>query len=182
MHVQAEDADADDHAPEIARQQADVEEGGRRQSEQQRHQRVEQRQAQRVPCQIAADAAGPGGGAERGAVEDAGLGAVDQRGPEAELADDFVQRPLGNEEFLGYVGHAVEAGASEGEEVAFELPPRADGTEVGGACEVVAGEKDAHAADADEDAEELGGLVAYAEEDGGKDDDDDNGPEIDKLR
>ena len=90
MHVQPEDADANNHAPEIAREQADVEEGGRREPEHERREGVEERETEGVAGQVAADAAIPGRGAEGGAVEDARLRAVDQGAPEAELADDFV--------------------------------------------------------------------------------------------
>jgi hypothetical protein len=46
---------------------------------------------------------------------------------------------------------------------------------------VVRGEEQTHAADAHEDAQHLGPMVADAEEDEGDDDDDDDGPEVDEL-
>lgn len=182
MDVQAEDAHADDDAPEVAREQADVEEGGRREPEHERRQRVEEREAQRVADQIPADATVPDRDAERVAVEDARLRAVDQHAPEAELADDFVQGPLADEEFLGDVAHAIEGGADEGEEVTFELVAARDGAVICGAGDVVAGQQDAHAADADQDAGDLRGVVAHVQEEEGEHDDEDDGPEVNQLR
>ncbi len=46
---------------------------------------------------------------------------------------------------------------------------------------MIAGEQDAHAADADEDAEDLGGVVADVEKEEGDGDDKDDGPEVDEL-
>ena len=47
---------------------------------------------------------------------------------------------------------------------------------------MVRGEQDAEAADADQDANDLGQVVAHAQEDGGDQHDEDDGPEVDELR
>jgi hypothetical protein len=47
---------------------------------------------------------------------------------------------------------------------------------------VIGAEENAHAADADEDAEDLGPVVADAEEEEGYRDDDNDGPEVNQLR
>ena len=177
---QAKHLDANHHAPEIAGEEGDVEKGGRRKAEDERGERVEERETQRIPDQIATDLAVPGGGLEGGAIEDARLGAVDDHAPEAHLADDLVEGPLGDEEFLRHVGEAVEGGAEEGEEVAFELVGSADVAAVG-AGDVVRGEQEAHAADADQDAGHLGDVVSDAQGEEGDEDDDDDGPEVDEL-
>ena len=181
MDCEAKDLDADDDAPEVAGEEGDVEEGGGGEAEHERGEGVEEEEAERVADEIAGDLAVPGGGAEGGAVEDAGLGAVDQHGPEAELADDFVQRPFADEEFFRHVGEAVESRAEEGEEVALELVAAGDVAAVG-AGDVVATQEDAHAADADENTDDLGDVVADSEHEKGEDDDDDDGPEVDQLR
>ena len=46
---------------------------------------------------------------------------------------------------------------------------------------MIRGEQDTHATDADEDAEDLGGVVADVEEEEGDGDDEDDGPEVDEL-
>lgn len=104
--------------------------------------------------------------------------AVDEHAPEGELADDFVEGLFGDEEFFKDVGEAVEGGAQEGEEVAFDL---VGGAELVVACDLVGAEDYAYAADAEKDADDLGPVVAYFEEQEGDDDYDYNGPEVDEL-
>ena len=182
VDVLVEDLDADDDAPEVARQQADVEEGGRGEAEHERRARVEDEQAERVARQVAADfAVAPHGLPVARPVEDAAHGAVDDGAPEPQLAHDLVERPLAHEELLGHVAHAVEGGAHQREEVALELVAARDAAEAGPLGDVVRAEEDADAADADEDADDLGRVVADAEENRGDEDDHDDGPEVDKL-
>lgn len=64
VHPEAKHPDPDHDAPEIARQQADVEEGRRRHTEQDRGDRVEERQAKREPDEVAAHRSVPGRRAE----------------------------------------------------------------------------------------------------------------------
>lgn len=174
--------DANDDAPEIPRQQTDVEEGRRGETEHDRRTGVENEQAQRVTGQITAHfAIIPHGLRVALSVENARHGAVDEHAPEAELAHDLVERTLADEELLGHVAHAVEGRADEGEQVAFELVAAGDAAEAGTLGDVVAAEEDADAADADEDADDLGRVVADVEEDGGDEDDHYDGPEIDQL-
>ena len=47
---------------------------------------------------------------------------------------------------------------------------------------MVRGEEDSHAADADKDAGNLGGMIADVEEEKGYNDDNDDSPEVYKLR
>lgn len=111
------------------------------------------------------------------------MSAVPDHGPKGELADDFVQGPLGDEEFLGDVAEAVAEGAEEGEQIALDLVACADGVlGAGGAGDVVARDEDADAADADQDADDLGDVVAHAQEAKRDDDDGDDGEEVDELR
>lgn len=58
-------------------------------------------------------------GAEGGAVEDAGLGAVDYQCVEGHLAQDFVHGAFADEVFFEGIRETVERGAEEGEEVTF---------------------------------------------------------------
>lgn len=108
MNRQMEHLDANRDAPEAAGQEGDVEEGGAREAEQDRRERVEEREDERVAREVSADFGVPVCGAEGGAVEDAGLGAVDQHAPESELPDDFVQRAFRDEPFFEDVAQAVE--------------------------------------------------------------------------
>jgi len=178
---QAKNLDADDDAPEIAGEEGDVEESGGGETEHERGEGVEEGEGEGVADEVAGHVTIPGRGAERVAVEDGGLDAVDDHAPEAHLADDFVEGTFGDEEFLGDVGEAVEGGAEEGEEVAFELVGAADDAGVGGVGDVVGGEQEAHAADADEDAGHLAEVVADAQGEEGDQHDDDDGPEVEEL-
>lgn len=100
--------DADDHAPEIRRQEADVEERGGGEAEHDRCEGVEERQAERVAGQVPADFAVPVRVADRVAVENGGLRPVDYHREEGEEADHFVDGPFADEVFLRDVGEAVE--------------------------------------------------------------------------
>ena len=181
MHMQVKHLDTDDHAPEIAREEGNVLERSGREAIQDGDERVEEEEDQRVASEIATDLAVPGRGVETMTVEDCGLDAVDDHGPEAELADDFVQWAAGDEPFLVYIVKAVECGAKEREEVAFELIARGDVPAIG-AGDVVGCQEQAHAADAHEDTEHLGPVIAHLEEGEGDNDHDDDGPEVDQLR
>lgn len=182
MNMFMKDLDAYNHAPEIPRQQTDVEEGRRGETEHDGRAGVEDEQAEGIARQVTAHfAVIPHRLGVALPVEDARHGAVDEHAPEAELADDFVERALADEEFLGYVAHTVEGRADEGEQVAFELVAAGDAAEAGALRDVVAAEEDADAADADEDADDLGRVVADVEEDGGDEDDHYDGPEVDEL-
>ena len=178
VNMQPKDLNPDRHAPEIARQQRDIEKGSRREAEQQRGERVEDEEHERVADDVADDLAVPGSAAEGRAVEDPGLRPVDQHAPEGELPDYFVHGPLGDEELFEAVAEAVEAGSEEGEEVTFQL---VRGRVIVLAGDVVGGEEDAHAADTEEDAGVLREVVAHVEEDERNDDNNDNGPEVDQL-
>ena len=178
VDVQAEDAQADDDAPEVAGEQGDVEEGGAGEAVQDGYEGVEEREDERVAREVAADFAVPGRGAEARAVEDARLHAVDDHAPEAELADHFVEGLRGDEVLLGDIAETVECGAEEGEEVAFELVAGGDVAAVG-ASDVVASQEEAHARDTDEDSEYLGPVIANAEEEEGDYDNDDDSPKVD---
>ncbi|KAB8801894.1 hypothetical protein FH972_026715 [Carpinus fangiana] len=178
VHREVEDLNADDDAPEVGSQQANVEKGRACQAEHEGRQRVKERQDERVAGEVAADLGGPDGGAEGVTVKDGGDDTHDGRRPEGELADDLVEGPLRDQKLLKHVGQAVEGGAGEGEEVALELVAAVADA---GAVEVVGAQQDAHAADADDDAGVLGDAVAHAEHEEGDDDDDDNGPEVDQL-
>lgn len=174
----AEDADADDGAPEVSREEGDVEEGGGREAQDVRDHRVEQEQREREADDVADHGAVEVGRLEAVAVEDGGLHAVDEDAEEAEEGEDLVGRTPADEPFLEGVGEAVEGRAEEGEQVAFEEVRAGPAV---GALDVVAREQDARAPDADEDADDLEDLVAHAQEEEGDDDDDDDGPEVDEL-
>ena len=167
MDVLMEHLDPDNDAPEIAREERNVEEGGRREPEHDGGARVEDQEAERVARQVGPDLpAAPHRRVVAGPVEDAAHGAVYDGAPEAELAHDLVERPLADEELLGHVAHAVKGGADEGEKVALELVAAGDAAETGPLRDVVGAEENADTANADDDADDLGGVVADAEEDG----------------
>lgn len=174
----SEDAHADDGAPEIAGEQGDVEEGGRGDSQEEGHDGVEERQHQRVPDDVPDDGAAEVGRLETVAVEDGGLGPVDEEAEETEEGEDLVRGALADEPFLARVGQAVEGGAQEREQVALD---QVHARPTVGALDVVARQQDAGAADADEDAGDLEDLVPHAQQQERYDDDHDDGPEVDEL-
>lgn len=175
----AEDADADDGAPEVAGEQGDVEEGGGGDAQDERDDAVEERERERVAHDVADDGAVEVGRLEAVAVEDGGLRAVDEEAEEAEEGEDLVRGPLADEPLLEGVGQAVEGGAEQGEQVALDQVGAGPAVS---ALDMVAREQDAGTADADEDADDLEDLVAHAQQDERDDDDDDDGPEVDELR
>ena len=98
------------------------------------------------------------------------------------MPNDLIQRALADQPLLRHIAQAVESRAGESEEVALELVPASDAAEATAMGDVVGAKEDADATDGDEDAGELGGVVADVEEEGGDEDDDDDGPEVYELR
>lgn len=174
----AKDVYADDDAPEVGGQQGDVEEGGAAHAQDEGRQGVEDTQADGVAGEPAADGAVPVSLLEGLAVEDGCLDAVDDHAKEPHKGQDVVHGPLGDEPLLKDVGDAVESGAQQAKEIALD---HVDTRAAVGAGDVVRGQQDAHAAAADEDADDLEDLVAHAQQDEGDDDDADNGPEVEQL-
>ena len=93
MDLLMENLDSDDHAPEIAREERDIEEGGRSEPEHEGSARVEDQEAEGVARHVASDfPIAPGRRLVARPVEDAVHGAVDYQAPESQLAHDFVER------------------------------------------------------------------------------------------
>lgn len=111
MNMIMEDLDTDRHAPEISRQERDVEERRAGEAKQDRRETVEERQNERVPCEVASYSSIPRRAAERRAVEDTRLGTIDEHAPEAELPNDDIQRVFADEKLLESIAQAVERGA-----------------------------------------------------------------------
>ena len=162
VDCQAKHLDADDDAPEVRGEQTDVEEGSTAHAEDNRAEGIKEGQSERVSRQVPTNLRVPVCGLERATVEDSRLDAVDDHTPEAELADNLVQRSLADEEFFGNVGEAVKGCAEEGEEVALQRIIRRP--KVIGSGDVIRCEQNAKTTDADEDASNLGRVVANAEE------------------
>lgn len=182
VYLFMEDLDPDDHAPEVAGQQTDVEERRRREAEHDRSARIEEEQAERIPGQVPSDfSVVPDGLSVARSVKDARHGPVDEHAPEPQLADDLVERSLADQELLRHITHAVESGAHQREQIAFELVASGDAAEAGTLGDMVAAEENADAADADEDADDLGGVVADMEEYRGDEDDHYDSPEVNEL-
>lgn len=170
--------DPNNHAPEVARQQANVEERRRAHAQQEGREAVEDKQTQRVADNVPNDGAVPGGLLEGVAVKDTGRRAADKHANEAHEAQHLVHGPARHVPLLKYVAEAVARGAGETKKIALELLGR---VVVVGAGHGVAAQQHAHAAAGDEDAEELEGAVADLEEEEGDDDDADDGPKVEQL-
>ena len=182
VYMQMKHLDSDRRAPKVPRQQGNVEEGRGRETEEDGGAAVEDEEQERVAGEVAADfAVVPDGIFILWSVENSRHGAVDEHAPEAELAYNFVQGSLGDEEFFRHVTHAVEGRADQGEEIPFQLIAARDAAEAGTLGDVIGAEEDADATDADEDADDLGRVVANVEEDEGNQDDHYDGPEVDEL-
>ena len=180
MDMFMQDLDADTHTPKVHGEHGDAEGGGRREAEHERREAVEEGQAESVSGQVAADFTVPVGAMEGRAVEDGGLHAVDEEAPKGHLANDLVDGPGADEEFLDRVARPVEGGADQGEDVALDLFAGGDAPAVA-AGDVVRGDEHAHAADGDQDPRDLREMVADVQEDEGEDHDDGDAPEIDQL-
>lgn len=175
----AEDADADDDAPEVGRQHGDVPEGGAAHAQHDGDQRVEEAHAQREAGDVANDVAVPGRVFEGLAVEDGGLHAADEHAEEAQEGEEVVHGLLGDEPLLEGVAQAVEGCTEETEEVALDFVDARTAVHAG---DVVRSQENSHAAAGDQDTDDLEGSVADLQEEEGEDDDHDDGPEVEQLR
>ena len=178
VYPQMEDFDTNYHAPEIPCQKRDILERRAGEAVQNGNECVENSQNERVPNEVATDFPVPGRSGEGVTVENRCLHAVDDHRPKTKLANDFVEGSAADEPLFVDVAETVEAGAEDGEEIAFQLLAACDAAD-GGAVDRVGPEKHAHAADADEYTEDLRPVVADLEEEKGEEDDDDDGPEVD---
>src|SRR5215469_10152816 len=111
-----------DHGtPKVAGEQTNVEKGRAAHAKHKRGNGVEDKEQQVEADDVTYDGARPRRVPETRAVEDAGLGTVDEHAPEGKHAHHLVHWPLTDEKLLQDVGEAVEGGAEKREEVAFEL-------------------------------------------------------------
>lgn len=157
----AEDLDADDGAPEVAREQRDVEEGGRRDAQQEGHDGVEEEQRDGEPGEVPAHLPVPRRLLEALPVEDRRLHPVDEHPEQPQEREHLVHGPLADEPLLERVGQAVAGGAEEGEQVALQ---HVLGVVVVDALEVVTGEQDTHTTAGDQDSQNLKQLVPHAQQ------------------
>ena len=181
MNAQVENFDTDAYTPEVPCQETDVEESSAGQPEHDRCQRVEQRKDQCVTGQVSANFTVPCSCSELVLVEDASLSAIPNHAPEAQLTDDFVKRPLGNEEFLDNVADTITSSTNEGEQIALDLISLADTIARGCSSDVITTNQDANASDADQDANNLRDVIPDPEKDEGYDNNNDYGKEVDQL-
>lgn len=108
MNIITEHFDSNDDTPEIHRQQGDVKEGSRGETEEERSKTVKDRQTERIADKIASDCAVPGRLAEGVVVEDSRLRTVDDHSEKGHLAQYLVDRASRHEIFLASIGKTVE--------------------------------------------------------------------------
>ena len=149
MDMQSKDMNAHNNSPKIPRQQSNVEERRTRHSKDNRRQGVEYEQQKSVADEVPTDRTVPDRRVEGTAVEDPGLSAVDEHAPEGELADDFVHRPLRNQELFDDIADAVEGSAQQDKQVTFDFGAAGSDTATIRAGDVVACNQDAEAGAAD---------------------------------
>lgn len=174
----AKDVDTDDGAPEVARQQADIKEGGGAHSQDEGRKAVEDEQSKSVADNVADGGTVPSGLLEGVAVKDGGGGTANEHADEAHEGQDLVHGPLGDVPLLKDVAQTVARSARQPEQVTLELVLGRVGA---GARHGVGGEQHAHATAGDEDAEDLEGSVAHLEQQEAHNDDADDGPEVEEL-
>jgi hypothetical protein len=97
------------------------------------------------------------------------------------LANDFIERPFANKEFLCDVAEAVKCGSSERKQVAFQLIATGDVSAIR-ARDVVTRDKQASPCHTNKDATDLSPVVTDLEEKKRYDNDDHDSPEVDELR
>lgn len=173
----AKEVNANDDAPEVARQQADIKEGGGAHAQDDGGQAVEDEQGQGVAHDVADGGAVPGGLVKGVAVKDGSRGAADEDADEAHKRKHLVDGPSGDVPLLEDVAQAVARGARQAKQVALEL---VGGRAVVGPRHGVGAQEHAHAAAGDEDAQDLKRAIAHFEQEERHDDDADNGPEVEE--
>lgn len=146
VNRQMEDLDADSDTPERSGEEGDVEERRAGKAEQNWCQRVEERKDKRVSREIPANLTVPCSTAERCAVENPSLRAIDEHGPERQLSHNLIERALTNKPFLENICKAVESSAQQGEKITLDL---ICSTKLVGACDLVGSEDYAQSTDAE---------------------------------
>lgn len=174
----AKDVDANDDAPEVGRQQRDIEKGGTAHTQDEGSQGIEDEEAEGVAGEPAADGVVPVSIAEGRAVEDGSLNAVDEHAKEAHKSQDVVHGALGHEPLLENVGNTIESGTEKAKEIALN---HINTWAAVGASDVIRGEQDTHATAANEDTDDLEQLVAHTQQEEGDDDNADDGPKVEQL-
>lgn len=117
----AKNPQTNDHSPEIAGQETDVEERGGSKPIYYRHQRIEQTQNECIAGQVAANLPIPHRIPEPITVEDTGLDPIDNRPPPTNLPNNLIKRPLAHQELLRYIGQAIERRACQSKEITLQL-------------------------------------------------------------
>ena len=180
MYSKPKHANTNSHTPEIACQKTDVEERRATHTKDDRSQGIEKRKCQRVADQVTAHGPIPSRLLPRIPIKDSRLHTVDDHTPEANLAHNLIKRTLAGQELLGHVTQAIEGRTQECKEIALDLISAA-GIGAVGSRDMVGANENSKTADADEDSDDLSGVVAHAQEEEGDDDDEDDGPEVDEL-
>ena len=180
MDGKAKHADTNSHTPEITRQKTNVEERRATHAEDDRSQGVEKRKRQCITHEVTAHGPVPSCLLPRIPIEDGRLDTIDDHAPETNLAHDLIQRTLARQELLGHITQAIERSTQERKQITLDLISATNVRAVG-SRDMVGAHENAKTADADEDADDLSGVVPHVEEEEGDDDDEDDGPEVDEL-
>lgn len=170
--------DADGSAPEVARQERNVKEGGRAHAQDDGSQRVEDEQNQRVADKVATDVAIPVGALEAVAVKDGTDDTVDDDAKDAQKGEHLVHGTLADKPLLKDVGDSVQGRSQKPKQVALE---QINARPAVAALDMVAGQQETHATAGDQNADDLEDLVADLEQAERDDDNTDDGPEVEQL-
>lgn len=172
-----ENLNTNNQAPKVHRQQRNVEECRRRDTQQDGCEGVEDEKNNGVADDITTDLSVPNGTVEWAAVKDSALNTVNQHTPETHLANDLVHRTLGDHVLFKQVAEGVDRASQKSEKVTFQLI----GSRVVGATEVVGSNQQTHSTAGNEHTKVLRDVVADFQEDEGDDDNDNDSPETEQL-
>lgn len=179
MNLQSKDLRADDHTPEVSREQPDVQKRRRSHPQHHRHRRVKPRQKQSVTSQVPSHLGIPCCVLKGLAIEDGRLHTVDEHSPPCQLADNLVQRLLAHEKLLRHVGQTVAGRSQQGKQISLDLV--LCGSAIG-FIDVVRRDEETESRAADENSHVLENVISDMEEDEGDDHNHGYGPEVDELR
>lgn len=120
MHRQVKELYANDHTPEIGREQRDVEECSACDSQHEWNQLTEQGKRRGKAYQVHPNLGRPYRRLKGTALQECCLNGTYEHSPESMLANHFVQWALGDEEFFEAVADAVECRAKESKQIPFD--------------------------------------------------------------
>ncbi|KAI7973821.1 hypothetical protein EIK77_001020 [Talaromyces pinophilus] len=177
MNRVVENLDTNNQTPEVHGQQGNVEECGRRDTQQDGRECVEDEEDNSVTSDITTNLSIPDSAVERATVKDGALHTVDQHTPETHLANDLVHGTLGDHVLFKQVAKGVDGAGQQSEKITFQLICG----RVIGATEVVGSNQETHSTAGNKHTKVLSNVVSDFQEGEGNNDNDNDSPETEQL-